>query len=99
LGDREHVVVVTMHHIVTDGWSMGVLVDEFGRLYGARVQRRPSPLPPLVRQYRDFTAWQEEWLESAMAAEPRRGWAEPLAGRRLPWARRCPIVPDASSRG
>ncbi|HET7114626.1 MAG TPA: condensation domain-containing protein, partial [Pyrinomonadaceae bacterium] len=62
LSDREHVAVVSMHHIISDGWSMGVLIDEMAALYEAYSTGRPSPLPDLAVQYSDFAYWQRELL-------------------------------------
>ena len=58
----DHVVLLTMHHILSDGWSMGVLVREFSVLYAARTRHRPAALPPLPVQYADFAAWQRARL-------------------------------------
>src|SRR5262249_20833855 len=63
LAEREHVLLVTMHHIVSDGWSMGVLINEFSALYAAFRQGRPDPLPPLAIQYADYAVWQRRHLE------------------------------------
>src|SRR5262249_30883755 len=70
LAEREHVFLGSMHHIVSDGWSMGVLVREVGALYAAFAAGRPSPLAPLPIQYADFAAWQRGWLQGqALEAE------------------------------
>src|SRR5207302_9803099 len=58
LGAEDHVLVVVLHHIVSDGWSTGVLIEELTRLYTAFAEGRPSPLPELPVQYADFAAWQ-----------------------------------------
>ena len=63
LGEQEHVLVLVMHHIVTDGWSLGVLFRELGVLYEAYSKGEPSPLAPLPIQYADFAVWQREWLQ------------------------------------
>ena len=63
LATREHLLLVTLHHIVADGWSMGVLVRELGVLYGAYTSGRVSPLEEPVIQYADWAAWQRAWLE------------------------------------
>ncbi|MCA1612829.1 MAG: amino acid adenylation domain-containing protein [Acidobacteria bacterium] len=63
LGGDEHVLLFTMHHIVSDGWSMGILIREVATLYGAFTTDRPSPLPELPIQYADFAVWQREWLQ------------------------------------
>ncbi|NTW04401.1 MAG: hypothetical protein HGA19_24585, partial [Oscillochloris sp.] len=62
LGPQEHVVLLTMHHIISDGWSMGVLMREIGAIYSAFSRGRPSPLPELPIQYADFASWQREHL-------------------------------------
>ena len=63
LADEEFVVLLTMHHIISDGWSLGVLTKELGALYAALVTDEPSPLPALPIQYADFSQWQREWLQ------------------------------------
>ncbi|WP_223635564.1 non-ribosomal peptide synthetase [Corallococcus sp. EGB] len=65
LGDGEQVLLVDQHHIVSDGWSMGVLVHELAVLYRACLEGQPSPLKPLPLQYADWAAWQKEWLQGA----------------------------------
>jgi amino acid adenylation domain-containing protein len=60
LAEREHVLLVTMHHIASDGWSIGVLMGEIAELYTAFVQKRPPALSPLPIQYGDFARWQRE---------------------------------------
>ena len=56
--------MLTMHHIVSDGWSMGVLVKEVSTLYAAFSRGESSPLPELAIQYADFAVWQREWLQA-----------------------------------
>ena len=63
LTEQEHVVVFTTHHIISDGWSMGVLVKEVSTLYAAFSRGESSPLPELAIQYADFAVWQREWLQ------------------------------------
>ena len=63
LAEDEHVLLVTMHHIVSDGWSMGVLMRELSALYGAFVRGEADPLPPLAIQYADYAVWQRQWLD------------------------------------
>lgn len=60
VADREHVLLVTMHHIASDGWSIGVLMAEIAELYTAFAQKRTSTLPPLPIQYGDFARWQQQ---------------------------------------
>jgi amino acid adenylation domain-containing protein len=64
LEDQDHVVTVTMHHIVSDGWSMGVFVDEIATLYKAFLAGKPSSLTELTKQYVDFAVWQRERLNA-----------------------------------
>ncbi|HKH48265.1 MAG TPA: amino acid adenylation domain-containing protein, partial [Thermoanaerobaculia bacterium] len=78
-GER-HVLLLTMHHIVSDGWSLGVLVRELGALYGAFLEGRPSPLPELALQYADFAAWQRQHLTDALLEPEIAWWRERLAG-------------------
>ncbi len=80
LHPREHVLVVLLHHIVADGWSVGVLLRELTALYGAYRQGQPSPLPPLPGQYADFAAWQREWLSGPVLEEQLAWWRRTLAG-------------------
>ena len=64
LGAEEHVLVRTLHHIVSDGWSQAVFNAEFRQLYEAFRRGEGDPLPPLAVQYADFAMWQREWFES-----------------------------------
>src|SRR5439155_9429658 len=66
LGDQAHVLLLTIHHIVFDGWSTGVLVREFALLYAALSGGRPAPLPPLPVQYADFAHSQRRWLADGL---------------------------------
>ncbi|WP_394831236.1 non-ribosomal peptide synthase/polyketide synthase [Pendulispora rubella] len=96
LGAEEHVLLVTMHHIVSDGWSMGVLVQEVGALYPAFVEGKPSPLPALGIQYADFAAWQRQRLSGDVLAAELGYWKKRLTGVRpleLPTDRPRPALP------
>ncbi|MFJ2980802.1 MULTISPECIES: non-ribosomal peptide synthetase [unclassified Pseudomonas] len=62
--EREHYFVLTLHHIVTEGWAMDIFARELGELYEAFVDERESPLEPLPVQYLDYSVWQRQWLES-----------------------------------
>ena len=68
-----------MHHIVSDGWSMGVLVREVAALYQAFAQGKPSPLPELPLQYADYAAWQREWLQGEALEAQLSYWRQQLA--------------------
>ncbi|MFN6441572.1 MAG: amino acid adenylation domain-containing protein, partial [Nostoc sp. DedSLP01] len=63
LSQTEHILIVCMHHVVSDAWSMGVFVEELAALYKAYSQGEPSPLAPLPIQYADFAIWQRNWLQ------------------------------------
>jgi amino acid adenylation domain-containing protein len=80
LGADEHVLLLAQHHIVSDGWSMGVLYRELSALYAAYRQGRESPLPELGVQYADFAVWQREQLEGAALERQLAYWRERLAG-------------------
>jgi amino acid adenylation domain-containing protein len=80
LGREEHVVLLTLHHIVADGWSMGVLIRELAALYEAIHEAQPSPLPPLPIQYADFAFWQRQWLEGEVLEAQLAYWRRQLAG-------------------
>jgi len=68
-----------MHHIVSDGWSMGVVVREVAALYDAFIQGKPSPLPELPIQYADFAHWQRQWLHGEVLEHSLRYWKQQLA--------------------
>jgi amino acid adenylation domain len=80
LGEAEWVLLLTMHHIVSDGWSMGVSYRELTALYGAFASGGPSPLSELPIQYADFAVWQRGWLSGSVLAEQLAYWKERLAG-------------------
>ncbi|HZI14651.1 MAG TPA: amino acid adenylation domain-containing protein, partial [Myxococcus sp.] len=80
LDASEHVLALAVHHIVSDGWSMGVMVRELGALYEAFSQGRPSPLPELPLQYADYAAWQRQWLVGAPLEQQLDYWRQALAG-------------------
>ncbi|HEX2078241.1 MAG TPA: amino acid adenylation domain-containing protein [Longimicrobium sp.] len=83
LGARDHALVVTLHHVVGDAWSFGVLFRELGALYGAFAAGEPSPLGPLPIQYADYAAWQR-----------RHGTPEALAPQLDWWTERMKGAPD-----
>jgi amino acid adenylation domain-containing protein len=79
LGEREYVFLLTMHHIVSDGWSMGVFWQELGVLYEAYSSLGPSPLEELGIQYPDFAVWQREWLTGEVLERQLSYWKRQLA--------------------
>jgi amino acid adenylation domain-containing protein len=79
LQDDEYVLVLTLHHIVSDGWSTGVMAHEVGLLYRAFAAGQQSPLPELPIQYADFAVWQREWLRSEGVTNQLDYWKRQLA--------------------
>ncbi|UVL87843.1 non-ribosomal peptide synthetase [Pseudomonas sichuanensis] len=77
-GEREHYFVLTLHHIVTEGWAMDIFARELGELYEAFVDERESPLAPLPVQYLDYSVWQRQWLESGEGARQLAYWQDRL---------------------
>jgi amino acid adenylation domain-containing protein len=77
-GEREHVLVVALHHIIADGWSIGVFTGELGALYGAFAAGKVSPLQPLPARYRDYAAWQRKTLGAARLRAGLDYWLERL---------------------
>ena len=80
LHQRDHVLLLTMHHIISDGWSMSVLISEVAALYKSLVNGEQLKLPELPIQYADFSAWQREWLQGDLIETQLRYWREKLAG-------------------
>ena len=80
VADDEHVLLITMHHIVSDGWSMGVLVNELSTLYGAFIRGEADPLPGLEIQYADYSVWQRQWIEGERLKQQGAYWKKTLAG-------------------
>lgn len=78
LGEKEHVGLLTMHHIVSDGWSTGILIREMAILYEAFCSGRPSPLPGLPIQYADFAHWQRQWLAGEVLETQLAYWKRQL---------------------
>jgi len=94
LCDDEHIMLLTMHHIISDGWSAGVFVREMAALYEAYSRGEHSPLNELPIQYADYAEWQREHLQSEAAQELTEYWKSQLSGRlpalQLPTDRRRP---------
>ena len=78
LGAQEHVLLLTLHHIVSDGWSMNVLIDEFTRFYDAHQQGRAPQMADLPIQYSDYALWQRRWLEAGEQARQLEYWQAQL---------------------
>ncbi|OHW38917.1 non-ribosomal peptide synthetase [Pseudomonas sp. 06C 126] len=78
LAEQEHVLLLTLHHIVSDGWSMNVLIDEFIRCYDAFERQQSPQLPALPIQYSDYALWQRRWLEAGEQARQLDYWREQL---------------------
>ena len=101
LGEAEQLLLLTMHHVISDGWSLRVLARELSALYDAGLERRPSPLPELAIQYGDYAVWQRGWLRGEVLEAELAHWRARLAGAPpvldLPLDRPRPAV--MSSRG
>lgn len=78
LDEQEYVVLLTMHHIVSDGWSMGVFIQELATLYAAFCAGKASPLPELPIQYADFAVWQRQWLQGEVLQTQLDYWQQQL---------------------
>jgi len=89
LSGAEHVVLFNMHHIASDGWSMGVLMRELGTLYAAYRAGEESPLPPLRVQYADYAQWQRQWLQGEVLEDQLSYWRRQLTG--LPAVHSLPL--------
>ncbi|MHB9008622.1 MAG: amino acid adenylation domain-containing protein, partial [Limisphaerales bacterium] len=97
LGNEEHVMLLTWHHVCVDEWSIGIFLDELRTLYRSDVNARAQRLPPLGACYSGYAAWQREWLRSEAAEAQLAYWRRQLAGPLpelvLPIARPQPEVP------
>ena len=80
LSAEKHILLLNMHHIISDGWSVGILVRELTELYEAFADSRPSMLPHLPVQYVDFAVWHREWLQGEVLNKSVSYWKEKLAG-------------------
>ncbi|CAJ4389892.1 non-ribosomal peptide synthase [Burkholderia pseudomallei] len=80
LADEAHVVQVVMHHIASDGWSVGVFLQELSALYGSFIAEQGDPLAPLPLQYADYAAWQRRWLASGQLEKQGAFWQTNLSG-------------------
>jgi hypothetical protein len=80
LAPEEHALLITLHHIVSDAWSMGVITRELAALHAAFAAGQPSPLPPLPIQYADFAVWQQRFLAGPDLTDQLAWWRDHLAG-------------------
>jgi amino acid adenylation domain-containing protein/non-ribosomal peptide synthase protein (TIGR01720 family) len=98
LGPEDHVLLLVMHHLICDGWSLSVLMREWVALYQAYREGRPSPLPELEVQYADYALWQRKWLQGTVLDRQLTYWREQLsempAALELPTDRLRPGTPS-----
>jgi len=80
LSEQDHVLLIKMHHIVSDGWSMWQFIRELAELYGAFAEGKASPLPPLAIQYADYAFWQRNWMQGKVLEQHLNYWKKQLAG-------------------
>ena len=80
LGAEEHVLLLTLHHIISDGWSIGILFRELAVLYNAFCAEEPAPLAELTVQYADYAAWQRHYLQGEVLERELEYWKEQLQG-------------------
>src|SRR5262249_52588286 len=80
LGERDHILLQTFHHIASDGWSMGVFNEELRAFYEAYREGRENPLEPLAVQYADFALWQRRWMDKEVLDRELSYWKQQLAG-------------------
>ncbi|MGC5702149.1 amino acid adenylation domain-containing protein [Pseudomonas sp. NFXW11] len=98
LAEDEHVLVLVQHHIVSDGWSMQVMVDELVQLYAAYSQGQDLQLPAMALQYADYAVWQRNWMAAGERDRQLSYWREQLGGEQpvleLPCAHPRPVLPS-----
>lgn len=87
--DRRHILMLTMHHLVSDGWSVGLIMEELQSIYGAFAEGRPSPLPELPIQYADYVVWKQDQSAGAANLKQLNYWKNKLWGYR-----RLEVLPD-----
>ncbi|TCP57969.1 amino acid adenylation domain-containing protein [Tumebacillus sp. BK434] len=102
LAADDHLLLITFHHIVSDGWSIGLFVEEWMRLYAAFTNGQPSPLAELPLQYADYAQWQQEQLLPHVLPEQLAYWKQQLSGDlpllQLPFDRPRPVVQTYAGR-
>ncbi|MGK9418713.1 non-ribosomal peptide synthase/polyketide synthase [Pseudomonas cedrina] len=98
LAEDEHVLVIVQHHIISDGWSMQIMVDELVQLYAAYSQGQTLQLPAVPIQYADYARWQRDWMEAGEKSRQLDYWLELLGGEQpvleLPLDHQRPAVPS-----
>ena len=103
LDELEHIIFFTMHHIISDGWSTGILVAEVATLYQAFLAGKPSPLPELAIQYADYAVWQRDYLQGETLDKQLNYWKQKLGGQlprlNLPYRQQQPTVKINRSLG
>ena len=97
LGEQEHALLLTMHHIISDAWSMELFFHELKTLYVAYASRQSSPLPEVSIQYADYAIWQQEWLQGEVLETQLAYWKQQLAD--LPVLQLPTDYPRPESRG
>ncbi|WP_332756862.1 amino acid adenylation domain-containing protein, partial [Sphingomonas sp. LB2R24] len=101
ISDIDHVLLLNMHHAISDGWSLSILIRELGEIYAAYVEGNPSPLPEPELQYVDYALWQRSWLQGEVLERQLSYWRNHLAG--APSALELPTdhsrPPTASHKG
>ncbi len=103
VGEDEHILLITMHHIVSDEWSIGIFVNELNTLYAPFREGQGDPLPELELQYADYAVWQRNWMEGyGISKAQGRYWKKNLAGApallELPWDHARPAQQNYSGR-
>ena len=78
-GDEEYTLLLTIHHIVSDGWSVGIISDELGAIYESLATQTPCSLPPLPIQYADYACWQEQWVADGELDKQLEYWKQKLS--------------------
>ena len=101
LADEDHILLLALHHIICDGWSMNVIQREIGAVYAAYLQGQTSPLVKLDLQYADFAAWQRSWLQGDILERQMGYWRTQLKGipRMIVWPTGRPRPQSQSFRG
>ncbi|MBD1590130.1 non-ribosomal peptide synthetase [Pseudomonas typographi] len=86
LGPRQHRLVIVLHHILADGWSIGLIIEDLAAAYAARRQGQAAPWPPLAVQYADYAGWQQRWLDAGEQTRQLDYWRRQLEDDHTPLA-------------